>query len=288
MGRSISVFAVLCLVLASLVTPNGAFAQTEARDRVAFGSDVHVGPGEVVEDASSFGGDTIVEGEVLGDAVSFGGSVVLRGDGRVRGETTSFGGEVRDAGTSAAHASASHHHDRGPLERLGDWVGSLARNVVSHVLIFLLGLLLFGVARDRLGAMQVTMIKDGPKTAGLGLLAYVGAALAVLLFTVTIIGIPIAVVLALALPVATYVGLAAAATIIGAVLPIQELQGREVLQLAAGVGVLFVASLVPVAGTLVTIAAACLGFGALIRTRFAPTPPSDLPPEGPYREAAPV
>ena len=287
MGRSISVFAVLCLVLASLVTPSGAFAQTEARDRVAFGSDVHVGPGEVVKDAASFGGDTIVEGEVLGDAVSFGGSVVLRGDGRVRGEATSFGGEVRDAGTPAAHVSASHH-DRGPLERLGDWVGSLARSVVSHVLIFLLGLLLFGVARDRLGAMQVTMIKDGPKTAGLGLLAYVVAALAVLLFTVTIIGIPIAVVLALTLPVATYVGLAAAATIIGAVLPIQELQGREVLQLAAGVGVLFVASLVPVAGTLVTIAAACLGFGALIRTRFAPTPPSDLPPEGPYREAAPV
>ena len=46
------------------------------------------------------------------------------------------------------------------------------------------------------------------------------------------------------------------------------------------------ASLVPVAGGIATAIAACLGVGALIRTRFSPTPPSDLPNgEGPYRTA---
>ncbi len=188
----------------------------------------------------------------------------------------------------AASRVHAPHHERGPLERIGAFIADAAHGALAHVLLFLLGLLMLGVARDRLGAMQVTMIEDGLKTAGTGLIGYVVAVVAIVLCAVTIIGIPVAVVLALALPLATYVGLAASATIIGAMLPVRELQGREVVQLAAGVAVLFVASLVPTIGTLITIAAACLGFGALIRTRFSPTPPSDLPEEGPYRTPAEV
>lgn len=282
MGRSISVVSVLvCLVLA----PLGARAQSPARDRVAFGSDVRVGAGEVVEDAISFGGDTIIEGEVLGDAVSFGGSVVLRDGGHVRGDVTSFGGEVRDRSRAfAGHA----HYERGPIERIGEWIGDAARSAVAHVLIFLLGLVLIGAARDRLRAMQVTMIEDGLKTAGVGALGYVVAVIGIVLFAITILGIPLAIVLALALPIGTYVGLAAAATVIGALLPIRDRKGREILQLAAGVLVLFVATLVPLAGTFITIGASCLGFGALLRTRFALTPPNDLPDAGAYRTPASV
>src|SRR5690606_7709491 len=236
------------------------------RDRVAFGSSVHVRPGEVVQDAVSFGGDTIVEGEVLGDAVSFGGSVELRGDGRVRGDVATFGGSVRGepraiAGdtTSFGSGALGIGHAPGPIERLGRWLGEALRSAVAHVLLFLLGLALIGIWRERLGAMQGTMIKDGIKTAGVGLLSYVGVGLAIVLFAVTIIGIPVAVVLALALPVATYVGLAAAATVIGAALPLPQLKDREVAQLGAGVIVLFVASIVPVVGTIATAVAACLG-----------------------------
>ena len=94
-------------------------------------------------------------------------------------------------------------------------------------------------------------------------------------------------VLGLALPVATYVGLAAAATVIGAALPLEGLKGQEVLQLALGVGVLFFASIVPTVGTVASVAFACLGFGALIRTRFRTDPPEDLPSgEGAYRTPA--
>ncbi|MCZ7677374.1 MAG: hypothetical protein M5U28_00780 [Sandaracinaceae bacterium] len=122
---------------------------------------------------------------------------------------------------SAGHHAGARHgsHAAGPIERLGRWLGDAARSAVAHVLLFLLGLALIGVWRERLGAMQVTMIEDGIKTAGTGLLAYVGAGLAIVLFAITIVGIPVAAVLALALPVATYVGLAAAATVIGAALP---------------------------------------------------------------------
>lgn len=274
--RGVSSF-VLALALSM---PLAASAQSaDPQDRVAFGSAVFVGPGEVVRDAVAFGGDTIVEGEVLGDATSFGGSVVVRGDGRVRGELTSFGGAVEDA----TFGVAAHRGEKGFLERLGHWAGDLVRSAVSHVLLFLLGLLLLGTARERLRAVQTVMVRQGLETTGLGFLAYVAAVVMIVLFAITLIGIPVAVLIGLALPLATYVGLAAAATVIGAALPIPQLAGREVAQLGAGVAVLFVASQVPLVGTMVTVVAACLGVGALVRTRLGQRTP-ELPADaGPYR-----
>ena len=296
MSKTFPIIALVC----ALLIPASALAQ--ATDRVAFGHDVHVAAGEVVHDAISFGGDTVVEGIVEGDAVSFGGSVDVRDGAWVRGEVVAFGGPIHDHGASSspaapvapdaadaptAPAPAAHHdHDSGPIEWLWNWVGETARSAVMHVLLFLLGLLLIGAGRERLGAMQVTMIKDGLKTAGTGLMAYVAAIGVAILFAITLIGIPAAVVIGLAIPVASYVGLAAAATVLGAALPIPALKDKEIHQLAAGVAILFMASLVPVAGTLATIIAACLGVGALVRTRFGTTPPDDLPNgDGPYRTA---
>lgn len=288
MKTRIAILSILCLSL----LPGAAFAQATrddaARDAVAFGSGVHVARGEVVRDAVAFGGDAVIEGEVLGDAVAFGGSVVLRDGASVSGDVTSFGGEVSDerAGRSGVQlfdggdgASASHH-DRGPIEAVWHWVKETARSAVAHALLFLLGLILMGVSRERLRAMQTTMITDGLKTAGAGLLGYVASVVLIVLLALTILGIPVAVLMGLALPVATYVGLAAAATVIGAALPLPQLEGNQVAQLAAGVLVLFVASLVPVVGGIATAVAACLGFGALIRTRFREVPPADLP-QGP-------
>ena len=286
----ISTLSLVCVLL----VPTLAFAQ--APDRVSFGNPVHVGPTELVHDAVSFGGDTVIDGTVEGDAVSFGGSVVLREGAQVRGDTVAFGGAVRDERTGAVDtgvgdgSGAATHADEdvagGPLETVWAFIGDTARSAVLHVLLFLLGLLMIGVGRERLGAMQVTMIKDGAKTVGVGLLGYVSAIALVVLFAITVIGIPAAVIVGFAIPIATYVGLAAAATVLGAVLPIPQLKGKEVHQLAAGVAVLFLASLVPFAGGVFTAAIACLGTGALIRTRLGQKPPTDLPADGPYRTAA--
>lgn len=278
------------IALGALITIP-ASAQS-ADDRVAFGAGVHVAPGQLVRDAVAFGGDTVVEGVVEGDAVSFGGSVILRHGARVDGDVTSFGGSVIDerVASSAAPSSrtaAAPVTARGPLDSFVHWVKDTVRSALAHVLLFLLGLFLIGTSRERLRALQVTMIQDGAKTAGVGLLGYIASAVVLFLLAITIIGIPVAVLVGLALPVATYVGLAAAATVIGAALPLPHLKGKEVLQLAAGVGVLFVASLVPVAGGIAIACAACLGFGALVRTRFAVTPPTDLPAgDGPFRTPA--
>ncbi len=61
-------------------------------NRVAFGSTVRVGRGEVINDIVSIGGDVKVDGEVRGDAVSIGGAAKI--NGRVTGEVVSFGGDI--------------------------------------------------------------------------------------------------------------------------------------------------------------------------------------------------
>jgi len=51
-------------------------------------------------------------------------------------------------------------------------------------------------------------------------------------------------------------------------LPVPALKERPVLGLAAGVGLLYLTSLVPVVGSLALLAVAWVGFGAVVRTRF--------------------
>lgn len=280
---------VVLLVLALSSVALGASAQappsSELRDRVAFGGDVHVAPGEVVRDAVAFGGDTIVEGEVRGDAVAFGGSVVTRSAGVVRGDVASFGASMGQL-VGRGHHAGSHG--------LWHWLTDVLRSAAFHALVFLLGLLLLGAARERMRTMQATMVKKCAETAGVGLLTYLVSGTAMAVLAVTIVGIPVAVVIGLALPVVTFVGLAATATVIGALLPLpqwraeNERASRDVERLAAGVLVLFVASIVPFAGTFATAIAACLGLGALVRTCFGKVPLRDVGESGagPYRAPA--
>lgn len=61
-------------------------------NRVAFGSTVRVGEGEVVNDIVSIGGDVKVDGQVRGDAVAVGGEAKI--NGRVTGEVLALGGNV--------------------------------------------------------------------------------------------------------------------------------------------------------------------------------------------------
>lgn len=61
-------------------------------NRVAFGSTVRVGEGEVVNDIVSIGGGVKVDGQVRGDAVAVGGEAKI--NGRVTGEVVAIGGSV--------------------------------------------------------------------------------------------------------------------------------------------------------------------------------------------------
>jgi hypothetical protein len=172
---------------------------------------------------------------------------------------------------------------------LGGFLLDALTGLLSFTLLFVLGLVLMGGARERLDALQVSIVRKPLHAFGAGLLTLAGAVVAIVALAITIIGIPAAVVVAVALPFAIYGGLAAFASVLGAALPLAMLKGKPVLELGAGVLVLYVASLVPFAGQIALAVAAAIGIGALARTRFrtmAEVDREDRTPIGPYRTAA--
>jgi hypothetical protein len=150
-----------------------------------------------------------------------------------------------------------------------EWLRDFAGGVAHYTLLFLLALLLLSLIPERLGALERTLMTAPGRALALGLVAGIAAVVSILVMAITIIGIPATLVVALTLPIAVYLGLAAVAASLGAALPIEALRERPFTQLASGVGVLFVLSLVPIIGAIGMFAAATLGFGAVLLTRFS-------------------
>ncbi len=70
-----------------------AFA--DAHERVQFGHNITIGPGEEASEVTCFACSIRVEGHVAGDATAFFGSVVVQDQGQVGGDLTDFAGNVR-------------------------------------------------------------------------------------------------------------------------------------------------------------------------------------------------
>lgn len=271
-----------------------------AQDRVTFGDDVVVKPGEKVNDVVTTGGDADIAGEVFGDVVTTGGDVHVRKSAVLHGDIVTLGGDVEiddgaviegqhvnalggsGFGSSIAKLakqhggrwSAAHEADDDWVPTwvpfwLADGLRDIAGRVAHYTLLFLLALLLLSLVPERLSALERTLMKAPGRALALGFVAGIAAVVSIVVMAITIIGIPAALVVALALPIAVYLGLAAVAASLGAALPIETLRERPIAQLASGVGVLFVLSLVPVIGSIGMFAAATIGFGAVLLTRFS-------------------
>ena len=266
------------------------------QDRITFGDDVVVAAGEHVRDVVTFGGDVTIEGVVERDCITMGGDVRIREGGVVHGDVRTMGGEVtvEEGGLAlgqridvGAHGQDGRGAPHGPssivsiVQQGGDghilpeFVTDAMRSASSYALLFLLGLLLVGVSPGRLSAMQASMVREPVRAFASGVLGVIATTVLTLVLGITFIGIPIAVLLVLVACLAAYVGLAAAASVIGGAMPVAALRDRPVLQLAAGVLALFLASFVPVLGVIVTIIALLFGLGAVLVTRMGARRPID-------------
>lgn len=165
--------------------------------------------------------------------------------------------------------------------------GWFSFSLFPHVVLLGAGALLLALAPSRMRGLQLEVL-DAPVASGvMGLGAFVATVGAIVVTALSLVGIPVAVALAFALPAVGLVGLAAVASILGHALPLDWIPRTSVARLAAGVAVLFVATLVPVVGQLLWTCAACVGLGALVRTRFRPVDGGrPAVPGGPYRTVA--
>lgn len=284
-------------------------------DRVTLGADVEIGQDEVVRavytmggdarilgrafgDVVTMGGDADIEGEVIGNVTTMGGDISLGRGARVHGDLNAMGGEIDVEEGALVHGQVLSGPGRGPshlaLTRTtsaGQHKGEpgFFRWALWHALLFLLGLVMLGTARERFTVLRGELASAPVRSAFGGFFGMLAGGVLTLVLVLTLIGIPGAAVLGSLLFVAVCVGWTVSAYWLGTVLPLGALKERPVLQLAVGVGVLFLVGLVPTFGKLIAIAAALAGLGAVIATRFGKKQRAESPrhvPTGPFRSSA--
>ena len=165
-----------------LLAPTVVLAQESTADRVTFGSDAVVRAGETVHDVVTMGGDAEVAGTVEGDVVTMGGDVHLEDGAVVRGEVVSMGGDISVDDGAVVHGATVQGVPPTPgiplvpsvpgAFGLGSWIEQALSALVSHALLFVLGLVLMGVARDRFDALQVAIVRHPVRAFGAGVFSY--------------------------------------------------------------------------------------------------------------------
>jgi hypothetical protein len=258
------------------------------------GSDIHVGPDEVIKgDLSSVGGDIEIEGHVEGDVVAMGGDLTLRSSARVDGDVVCIGGSLNEepgASVGGRRVTAMGVHDLRELrrERHHDFDGGRAGRIMSSIItmLILLGLTWAFVrfAPSKSQAAVDTLRRETALSFGIGALVWalilpsiVALALVVALLCITIIGIPLA--LAALLGYVLFLGMlfvwgyAVGAAVIGGQLSKRAQhtavagvapQPEPSLQRSAAMGVLVLGGTAVIAQIMKSLGGVLYGLGAFI------------------------
>lgn len=316
---------------------------SEGHDIVRFGEDIHVRADKRIRGSVvSIGGSVYVEGQVVGDVVSVGGSVTLesgssvngdavavggsmklRSDSSVRGDAVAVGGKlIQDEGAYVAGDTVSMGFLPLPGFLFGGFHSPFAMRAVGisgRVVWVLLTLFLawasVAIFPDRVRRMVDSAGSSIWLSALVGFAVLIALPLALLLLSVTLIGIPVAVIIALVVfPLASIVAYAVGAGLLGyrfgsrivSKAP-QEISVAQAVVLGVLiVGVVWVigkllgiavflwplAAAVGAAAGLAAIFIYLVGLGSLLLTRFGAEPkpvavPATPTPQGPAPGAPP-
>jgi hypothetical protein len=139
--RLLAVCALFCIVLTTAAFADGY------HDRTHFGSNITIGPGEEVGDATCFGCSIRVRGHVNGDVTAFGGSIIIEDQGEVGGDVTTFGGGIRLSKEVQVHGDLTvlgGRMQRDPAARIGGEVTTFG-GPGWMLLIFLVPFIVLGL-----------------------------------------------------------------------------------------------------------------------------------------------
>jgi cytoskeletal protein CcmA (bactofilin family) len=254
-------------------------------DAVVFGGNLEI-TGHVEGDAHAFGGNVVLApGAVVeGDVSSFGGAVLKQDGARVEGSTESFDGKkisklVSGELKEGLKKAKRHEHTDNDEHVERDDDNDVATFLIQFAVLFGLGFLgqmLFPARMKALAADIQAKPLAGGVVGLVGALALIPASIPLIVVSivlaVTIIGIPVAVALWLIPPLAAAVGFTAVASSIGTRLPVMRGRKTQAMVMALGLLILLAVAQIPILGTLVVVAAAMVGFGAVIRTQLGRRP----------------
>ena len=252
---------VLAFVVAVLATTALAMADpTSVNHGGTYVGPVVVEPGQEVDgDVNVVLGDATIEGTVDGDVNVVGGNVIYRG-GHITGEAHAIGGDVVQ---DVVPWAPSSEPSGGYMTEHHMW-WRIAWNVIVLV-VFLIFPLRTRMALDRL--------EQHPAIATLaGLCGWVAVIPVSLLLLFSLILIPLIPVQFVLLAVASFIGQAALALLVGRrfyELIAPKATPTPLVALVIGLALLTAAELVPVLGIMVTLLIMLVGLGAVLLT-FVP------------------
>jgi cytoskeletal protein CcmA (bactofilin family) len=250
-------------IYAGSVTING----TASDNVLVYGGSVTVGKEGFVD--NSFGavaGDVTLAGEFDSNVNVFAGTIDLEPSAVVGGDLT-YEGTLTDRGATVDGVT-QRTQDLALLPPLGPL--SVIFSIFMFFASLLLGGILLFVGPRFADAVYDTCATEPLRTAGAGLAAVGGVALAILLLTITIVGIPIAVAILLVTLVLAWIAAIYGRYVVGEWLLSYSSRDNPYLGLFVGVLLIALIGLVPYLGVLVRAGVFLLGAGvvALAVRRF--------------------
>ncbi len=253
-------------------------------DLLVYGGNVTLEKGSQVKgNVQVFGGNLLVDGEIAGDVTVWGGNVTLDSEAIVRGDLQVIGGTVtrdQDADVRGSVIEGvpfvppsvpmpprirpriiGKYHDT-PF-----WSGlsNMFRNLMSILVITVLGILVVVFIPHHTDTVAETMIKAPVQSLGSGILAVIVIPIVAIAMAITLILIPASLALVLVAGIGSLFGWIAAGLLFGTKL-LRALIKREpnpVSAVALGMPMLSVLGMVPCIGWAISLITWLWGLGAV-------------------------
>ncbi|MCC6806367.1 MAG: polymer-forming cytoskeletal protein [Deltaproteobacteria bacterium] len=265
-------------------------------ERAAYGQDLVVEKGEIVDDVVVHGGDLIVRGRVRGDAAAMGGNIKVEAGGVIEGDAAAMGGDVDIEKGGIV---------KGNISKIGGSFGGVFKNLAKHsvrahesksstrsfsdddaptslilviltifasIAAFVISVILIAFVPERIERVTSMLDTKPAQAAAGGILTVVGFLPFCVLLAVSVVGIALLPVAFFALVFVYVAGYTAISVWLGRKIPI--FVGRKTLLGAMGVGLgaLTLLAIVPWFGTLLCFCIATIGAGAVVISRFGTGP----------------
>ncbi len=266
------------LVLCCLVPAAGASvdANADGDDRIVFVGSVVVDREEIAGDVFVLDGDVTIRGTVTGDIVVVDGDVAIRGT--VEGDVVTVAGQAT-LGRRGNVQGDIVYADEKPVQTPGSQVGgdiqkfdvadagilgAIGAFIAVTISMFLLGLILLLLAPRAADAVARTAQGKALASFGVGLLAFFLIPIIAFAALFTVVGLPLGFILLLLVVPLYAISYVTAAFALGR----RIVKGARILAFLAGLVILQLLTLIPIAGALIGFLAVVFGLGLLLMTLF--------------------
>lgn len=227
---------------------------------------------EIGRGATIAGGDITVANKVNGNFTSAAGNLTLTPKAEIAGNLVYLSdreAQIREG--AKVYGKVTHNFPQKPQRDLKS-TAKQANNglrLISFVISLLVGYLLIKLAPNITERTQAYLTKEPLSTFGISLLSFLVLPFVIILFLVTIIGIPLAILLGLFVLIDLYLAKVFVALAVGSkILDITKSTKNQFLALLTGLVIYLILGFIPVIGTIVMILTVILGFGAIVRAKF--------------------